>query len=95
MKGRYIIFSALVVAAGSAGFAYAEGQSTESQTTESQMFKTLDQDQNGTISKEEAQKQQQLSQNWSQYDTNHDDQIDTSEFSAFEAQMKEPAESTK
>lgn len=95
MKGRYVIFSALVIAAGSAGVAYAEGQSTEGQSTESQMFRSLDQNQDGTISKQEAQKDQQLSKNWSQYDTNKDDKIERSEFSAFEAQMKESPESTK
>ena len=92
MKGCYVIFSALVIAAGSA---YAESQSTETQSTESQMFKTLDQDQNGAISQQEAQNQQQLSKDWAKYDTNQDGQIDVSEFSAFETQMKESTEPSK
>jgi Ca2+-binding EF-hand superfamily protein len=87
MKGRYVIFSALVIAAGSV---YAGSQSTESE-----MFRNLDQDQNGAISQQEASKQQTLSQDWAKYDTNQDGQINASEFSAFEMEQKEPTQPQK
>jgi Ca2+-binding EF-hand superfamily protein len=87
MKGRYILFSALVIAAGSA---YAGSKSTESD-----MFKSLDQDQSGSISQQEAANQQTLSQDWAKYDSNQDGQINASEFSAFEMDQQESTKPQK
>jgi sporulation protein YlmC with PRC-barrel domain len=47
-------------------------------------FEELDKDGNGYISKDEAQPDKQLSDNFAQADKNADNQIDQSEFSAFE-----------
>jgi sporulation protein YlmC with PRC-barrel domain len=47
-------------------------------------FQQLDSDSNGYISKDEAQSDSQLYDNFSKADTNADNQIDQSEFSAFE-----------
>lgn len=51
-------------------------------------FEQLDLDQDGNITKEEAQSAPELSQNWQQYDTNQDGQLDQSEFSAFESRQQ-------
>ncbi len=51
-------------------------------------FEEIDEDGNGVISQEEAQTYDQLAQNWQQYDLDSNQQLDQSEFSAFESDMK-------
>jgi sporulation protein YlmC with PRC-barrel domain len=55
-------------------------------------FQQLDVNNDGVISQEEAQQDQQLSNNWEQADQNADNQIDRAEFSAFEQQMGAPGQ---
>jgi Ca2+-binding EF-hand superfamily protein len=50
-------------------------------------FSDLDQNGDGRISRDEVRDVKQLAENWSQYDTNSDDALDQSEFSAFEQQQ--------
>lgn len=60
-------------------------------------FEELDTNQDGYVSREEAISSEPLVNNWSSADTNADDQLDQSEFSAFEEQQggaTEPAPDT-
>lgn len=52
---------------------------------ESDLFKRLDADRDGSVSREEAQAESSLVAGWSQYDRNSDDRLDAQEFSRFEA----------
>jgi len=53
-------------------------------------FETLDQNQDGQLTAEEAAKDMTLSENWTSIDTNANGAIDQAEFSAFESmQMQE------
>jgi len=49
-------------------------------------FEALDTDGNGYISSAEAQSRTDLSENWKDIDKNTDDQLDITEFSAFEGE---------
>lgn len=59
--------------------------------TEEDQFSTLDTDQNGAISADEAASSAALTESWQKVDTNADGSVDRAEFSAFEAM--EPAAS--
>lgn len=54
------------------------------QAVETSSFKILDADANGYISAEEAASNQALSSQWTALDKDSDNQLDKSEFSAFE-----------
>lgn len=84
MKRLYAVIYTLLIAVSTT---YAAEKSEEDN-----LFMKLDKDQSGTISQKEASKQKQLSKNWASYDTNQDGQLDQSEFSAFEAVLKETSE---
>jgi len=51
-------------------------------------FDQLDDDVNGYISQSEASHRPDLKKNWKEIDTNADDKLDISEFSAFEAKER-------
>lgn len=51
-------------------------------------FDQLDDDVNGYLSKSEANDRPDLKKNWKSIDTNADDKLDISEFSAFEAKER-------
>lgn len=51
----------------------------------SDLFKELDKDRNGSVSRQEAQAESSLVAGWSQYDRNGDDRLDAQEFSRFES----------
>jgi hypothetical protein len=54
-------------------------------------FNNLDKDGNGQVSKQEAQKgNDQLSQQWDEFDSNQDGQLDRAEFAAFESARQSP-----
>ncbi len=59
-------------------------------------FESLDKDSNGYINRSEADARPDLSENWSRIDQNTDDQLDISEFSAFESEGRfTPPEETE
>lgn len=58
----------------------------------SDLFKQLDEDQDGSISAEEAQAESSLSSSWSTYDQNGDETLDPEEFSGFERSSTSSAE---
>lgn len=64
-----------------AGAAQAETPSTQ--------FQSLDADANGYVSQQEAASNANLSKQWGTLDANKDNQLDKSEFSAFEINPKE------
>lgn len=51
---------------------------------DSDLFQRLDQDSDGSISRQEAQAESSLSDSWSEYDENGDQTLDPQEFSAYE-----------
>lgn len=55
-----------------------------SESTETVGFGTLDVNRDGYVSKEEANSNQGIAENWDRVDTNGDNRLDQSEFSAFE-----------
>lgn len=79
---------ALVAASVFATSAIAGGMSKEgskgAMSEGSQQFSALDANQDGKISKDEAQGS--LKENWTKADANSDGNVDQSEFSAFEAE---------
>lgn len=91
MFGSAAVYSEGAGYGGSAGADYgsgagdsaATGMGTTGQTAGAD-FSNLDTNQDGYISQDEAQAHQQLSSNWQDADRNADNQIDQSEFSAFE-----------
>lgn len=52
-------------------------------------FSELDKDDSGYISRDEAEDSQRLTEAWDQYDTDDDDRLNRSEFSAFEEETRE------
>lgn len=62
---------------------YAAGDSS----TPQEKFSGLDINQDGYISRDEANKDMQLSKNWTAVDINKDGKLEESEFSAFEEEM--------
>lgn len=54
-------------------------------------FKTIDADQSGMISKEEAAVLKPLAAKWDSYDSNTDGMLDEAEFAKFEEAPKEEA----
>ena len=75
MKLKYLLITSVLVFPFSVGAGEMENK---------QAFEKLDVNKDGTISREEAANQQQLVESWKKYDTNTDDKIEYSEFSAFE-----------
>lgn len=57
--------------------------------TPSSQFQNLDADANGYLSQQEAASNADLSKRWEVLDANKDNQLDTSEFSAFEINPRE------
>lgn len=57
--------------------------------TPSSQFQSLDADANGYLSQQEAASNADLSKRWEVLDANKDNQLDTSEFSAFEINPRE------
>lgn len=51
----------------------------------SDLFKRLDDDRDGSLSRQEAQAESSLAAAWSRYDRNGDDRLDGEEFSRFES----------
>lgn len=88
------LFSGTVVAGGvmgtgaekgSAGMGLGAGQSKEQmQATQEERFRNIDGDQDGYITRKEAENHQRLTNNWEKADANADGKLDASEFSAFE-----------
>lgn len=73
------------------GTAWSAGQQTQQQgmgeeqrTTRPATFSELDQNQDGYVSKKEAENWEKLSSKFKQIDENNDQKLDRSEFSAFE-----------
>lgn len=58
-------------------------------------FSELDQDSSGDISRDEAKDSQRLSEAWDEYDTDGDDRLNRSEFSAFEEKVREKEKTEK
>lgn len=58
----------------------------------SDLFKQLDDDRDGLVSRQEAQAESSLAAGWSQYDRNGDDSLDAQEFSRFESSTSVAAE---
>jgi Ca2+-binding EF-hand superfamily protein len=82
MKKRYLVtglgmFSGLML---STALIAGEGTMTE--------FSSLDTNQDGSLSAEEAATYQELSKNWSKVDADENGMIDQVEFSAFEAMQE-------
>jgi len=72
-----LLFSALAIMVSSA--VYAENNN----------FKMLDTDKNGAISEAEAIALPSLSEKWSKYDSNKNDELDEAEFARFETEEVE------
>ena len=87
MKSTYTAaVSSMVLALVLAGPATAAGMGGESTgTTANKSFNELDENGNGTLSRQEVEGNSELIDQWSQADTDGDGTIDRAEFSAFEA----------
>ncbi len=73
---------------GSGGMGMGAGQSREQMhATQEQLFRNIDSDQDGYVTRKEAENHQRLTKNWEKADTNSDGKLDASEFSAFEETM--------
>ena len=84
IHGSIVFASALALVSGTASAEYP------------MTFETLDNDGNGYISKSEATTREDLTENWQRIDQNTDDQLDISEFSAFESEGRfTPPEETE
>ncbi len=77
------------IAVVSALFTLGMAQPVLSEQAAGMDFSSLDQDQDGYISEQEAQSSNALLEVWAASDTNQDGQLDTVEFSAIE--IAEPA----
>lgn len=71
-------------AQGQQGIPATPHQEQAAREIKSDLFVRLDEDQNGSISREEAQASSSLSGAWSTYDRNRDEMLDPQELSAFE-----------
>jgi Ca2+-binding EF-hand superfamily protein len=80
--------AALALLAGNA--VQAAGQSEAAST-----FRILDSDANGTISAAEAEANPDLHARWQELDTDKNNQLDSAEFSAFEAGSGEMMDKSK
>lgn len=70
---------------GSGGMGMGAGQNREQmQTPQEQRFRNIDGDQDGYVTRKEAENHQRLTNNWEKADANSDGKLDASEFSAFE-----------
>jgi hypothetical protein len=99
MKQKYIaaassVFLALAVAGPVGAVGSSEGEAGMGGTAS---FSSLDTNGDGYLTKQEAEARSGLVENWEQADSNGDQQIDTTEFAAFEieevSQPTAPAES--
>jgi hypothetical protein len=86
MKPTYIAAaSSFVLALALAGPVMAAGMSEgQADATNAPAFSDLDTDGNGYLTKQEAEGSSGLANNWEQADSNGDQQIDSTEFAAFE-----------
>ena len=67
------------------------GQSREQmRATQEQRFQNIDSDQDGYVTRKEAKNHHRLTNNWGKADTNSDNKLDVSEFSAFEKTVPPP-----
>lgn len=84
--------SALLILSGAVS---AAGGMMSSDEEDTMTFEGLDTNGDGYISAEEAAYREDLTQNWKRIDTDNDNQLDSSEFSAFEGEgrMTPPEES--
>lgn len=89
MDKRLIAFLAATAFAASVS-AGGMGAEKSSMSSGGQDFSSLDTNEDGRISKEEAQGQ--LKEQWSKADANSDGAVDQSEFSAFEAEHASSAD---
>ena len=78
MKAKEILIVAAVLALPLTVFA------ADSQSDSDSLFKKLDTNHDGYISKEEAQAYELLKKNWDKADVNNRGMIDSADFSAFE-----------
>ena len=85
MKKTLITLSAAMFATGLAVAGEKMGQKND--------YEALDQNSDGLINSDEAAQSRELSEAWTQVDTNQDGVIDKSEFSAFEAMGPKPEKS--
>lgn len=82
--------SMMPIATTLAALALLAGNAVQASQSESaSTFRTLDNDANGTISAEEAAANPDLHARWQELDTDKNNQLDTAEFSAFEADTGE------
>jgi len=84
-KSAFALLASLMLAST----AFAGGSSETSDH-----FNALDANQDGAISVEEGQKDPTLSESWAEADTNQDNSIDPTEFSAFESMLGEQMSSS-
>jgi hypothetical protein len=97
MMRQMIIVAALAILFSASVFAGSQGMGKGMGAGAGPLYRNLDADGNGYISKQELQAQDRLmkrmTKNWKQADTNKDGKVDISEFSAFEAkEMKQEQE---
>lgn len=78
MKYKWIVLAAVVPFITLPAFA-GEGMKKEHMS-----FQNLDADQDGMISKSEAESSKKLTEKWSKYDANKDNMLEEAEFSRFE-----------
>lgn len=67
-----------------AALALVAGTAVQAEDTTKSLFQTLDSDANGYISNEEAAANPELHARWQELDADKNNQLDMSEFSAFE-----------
>ena len=79
------LFTGSVLAEGAGGMGMGAGKSMEQmRATQEARFQNIDGDQDGFISRTEAENHPRLTTNWGKADANADDKLDATEFSAFE-----------
>lgn len=64
----------------------------QQEAVEADLVAYLDRDGDGVISREEAQAEEQLADNWSRYDANGDGQLDAQELNQYQEELRETEE---